>query len=137
MAIRGESELVSFDAEAALAAVRGVAGEDVLSVTAFTHDAFDLVFVAEEVLSMYRDEDHLREHYDRILAHLHLDFMERDTMEKSLLPNAGQVRAVVTWMDEMVLLRAFGGADGLYVALAADADVGAVVDALAPVLEDG
>lgn len=68
MPIRGERELVSFAGEAGLAPARAVAGDGVLSVTAVTPDAFALVFVSEEVLSMYRDEDHPREHVDRVLA---------------------------------------------------------------------
>lgn len=59
---------MSFAAEAGLAGARDVAGEGVLSVTAVTPAAFDLVVVSEEVLSTNRDEDHPREHVDRVLA---------------------------------------------------------------------
>jgi hypothetical protein len=131
MPLTRDSELVAFDAEAALAAAQAAAGDGgVLSFVEFTADEFRTLFVADEVLSMYSDEDHLQEHYDQVLSHLNMDFLERDAYEQTLLPNAGRVRSIVTQMDEMTLLRVLYGDRGLYIALAPAAPIVAVTDAV-------
>lgn len=137
MGITGPSALAEFDGEAALAAARDAAGDGVLSFVEFTGDDYAVLFVADEVLDLYRDEAHLHDHYDRVLAHLNMDFLERDAYEKTLLPNAGDVRAIVTRMEGLTLLRMLAGSEGVYVALSPDVDVGAVVDAVEPVMDSG
>lgn len=86
------------------------------------------------MLELYRDRDHLHDHYDRVLSHLHMDILERDVYEDTLLPNAGDVRAIVTYMEEMTLVRVIVGDQGLYVALDPGHSVRAVVAAVEPVL---
>ncbi|WP_255148760.1 hypothetical protein [Halorarius halobius] len=137
MGLTGTSELASFDGDAALEAAREAAGDDLLSFVEFTSDDHRPLYVADEIVEMYRDEEHLLDHYDRVLAHLNMDFLERDTYEGTLLPNAGSVRAIVTRMDELVLLRMLAGGEGLYIALAPGADVDAVIDAVEPVTDSG
>ncbi|PSP79535.1 hypothetical protein BRC81_04810 [Halobacteriales archaeon QS_1_68_20] len=63
------------------------------------------VFVADETLSMYRDEAHMREHFDQIHNHVHMDFMEVNLMVDSLVPPAEQVRYITTAMDVRTLVR--------------------------------
>jgi hypothetical protein len=135
MPITNESTLVAFDGDAARAAVHEAAGDGLLSATAFTSDDFEILYVADPVLDLYRDRDHLQEHYDQVLSHLHMDIMERDVYENTLLPNAGAVRAIVTYMEEMTLVRVIVGEQGLYVALDSDQSVRAVVEALESVLD--
>lgn len=137
MTITGPSALAEFDGEAALVAARDAAGDGVLSFVEFTGDDYAVLFVADEVLDLYRDETHLRDHYDRVLAHLNMDFLERDTYEKTLLPNAADVRAIVTRMEALTLLRMLAGSEGVYVALSPGADAGAVIDAVEPVMDSG
>lgn len=136
MPLTGESTLVSFDGDAAVEAVREAAGDGVLSVSAFTSDDFEILYVAEPVLELYRDEEHLHEHYDRVLSHLNMDILERDVYENTLLPNAGEVRGIVTYMEEMTLVRVIVGEQGLYVALDPDQSVRTVLDAVEPVFAD-
>lgn len=133
MPYEGTPGLAAFDAGAALERAREVDGDDVLTFVEFTHDEFNVVYVADEVLELYRGEGHMLDHFERVLNHLHLDFMERDAYEDLLLPNAGAVTALTTKMEEMTLLRLLSGDDGLYVALSPDANVGAIVDAVEPV----
>jgi hypothetical protein len=130
-----KSTLVAFDGDEARAAVHEAAGDSLLSVTGFTSDDFEILYVADAVLDLYRDRDHLHEHYDQVLSHLHMDIMERDVYENTLLPNAGAVRAIVTYMEEMTLVRVIVDEQGLYVALAPDQSVRAVVEAVEPVLD--
>lgn len=133
MPYEGTPGLVAFEAGEALERARGVGGDDILTFIEFTADEFNVVYVADEVLELYRDEAHMREHFQEVLNHLHLDFMERDAYEDMLLPNAGSVTSLTTRMEEMTLLRLLSGDDGLYVALSPDADVGDIVDAVEPI----
>lgn len=136
MALTGESELVGFDAAAALDAAREAVGHDaVRSFVEFTFDEFTILYVDDGIVSMYRDEDHLREHYGRVLSHLNMDFMERDAYEQTLLPNAGRVRALVTHMEQLTLLRVIVGSKGLYLALDPAVSARAVTDAIEEVLD--
>lgn len=134
MALTGDQELVDFDADAAIERARETCGDGVQSVMEFTHDSYNILYVADAVVEMYRDEDHLREHYGRVLPHLHIDFMERDTYENTLLPNAGRVSSLVTHMDELTLLRVFGEGGGLYIALDPECSTDDVIDAVRPVV---
>lgn len=130
MALTGDPELVSFDAAAALDAARAATDGDVRSFVEFTAEEFTILYVDDGILAMYRDEAHLREHYGQVLSHLNMDFLERDTYETMLLPNAGRVRAIVTRMDELTLLRYLEGDEGLYIALDPDSSVPAVTNAI-------
>lgn len=134
MTITGESKLVDLDADAALERARDVCGDGVQSLMEFTHDEYNIVYVHEDIVSMYRDEEHLREHYGRVLDHLHMDFMERDTYENTLLPNAGRVTSLVTRMDELTLLRVFDEQAGLYIALDPGCSAEAVIEVIEPLL---
>lgn len=130
MPLRDDPTLAGFDVEAALRATRDAAGDGLLSFVEFTPREYHIVFVDDAVVDLYRDEDHLREHYGQVLSHLNMDFLERDTYEQALLPNAGSVRALVTLMDEIALLRVLVGDEGLYIALGPDVEVQAVTDAI-------
>ncbi|MFQ3318932.1 MAG: hypothetical protein ACI8UR_001993 [Natronomonas sp.] len=132
MPLTGEPELVDFDAETALERTRDVCGDSLQSFMEFTQDEYNIVHVADEVLEMYRDEEHLHDHYSRVLDHLHMDFMERDTYENTLLPNAGTVTSLVTHMDSLTLLRVFDGEAGLYIALDPGCSAEAVTEAIEP-----
>lgn len=134
MALTGDPELVEFDVEAALERASGVCGDGLQSLMEFTQDEYNIVYVDEDVVSMYRDEEHLREHYRRVLDHLHMDFMERDTYENTLLPNAGSVTSLVTHMEELTLLRVFEDRGGLYIALDPGCSAEAVIEELEPLL---
>lgn len=134
MALTGEPELVSFDTAEALERARDLCGDGVQSLMEFTKDEYNIVYVHEDIVEMYRDEAHLRDHYGRVLDHLHMDFMERDTYENSLLPNAGSVTSLVTHMEELTLLRVFEDEGGLYVALDPGCSAEAVIEEIEPLL---
>lgn len=134
MALTGEPELVSFDAAEALERARDVCGDGVQSLMEFTTDQYNIVYVHGDIVEMYRDEAHLQDHYRRVLEHLHMDFLERDTYENTLLPNAGAVTSLVTHMEELTLLRVFDEDGGLYIALDPDCSAEAVVEEIEPLL---
>lgn len=134
MPLSRESELVGFDADAALEAARGRAGDGVRSFVEFTATEFRTLYVEDSILEMYRDRDHLQEHYGQVLDHLNMDFLERDAYEQTLLPNAGRVRSIVTQMEEMTLLRVLYGDGGLYIALDPDASIVETTDAVEAIM---
>lgn len=134
--IAAESELVTFDADAALEAALDVGG--VLSFVEFTRGDHRVLYADDRVLAWYDGETHLREHYRTVLAHLNLDFMEQDTYERALLPNAGRVRALVTHMERLTLLRVLSANhEGVCVVADPDADVRAIREAVAPYVIGG
>jgi hypothetical protein len=130
MALTGASELAEFDAEAALERARNTCGDGVQSFMEFSQNEYNILYVHDDIVEMYRDEQHLREHYARVLDHLHMDFMERDTYENTLLPNAGHVTSLVTHTEELTLLRLLGETTGLYIALDPDCSAEAVTEAI-------
>ena len=132
-----ETELVDFDARAALEAARDAGGDGVRSFVEFTADEFRTLYVDDGILSMYRDEEHLREHYERVLDHLNMDFLEREAYEQTLLPNAGRVRSIVTQMEDLTLLRVLHGDHGLYIALDPEVSIVDVTDSVETVMETG
>jgi hypothetical protein len=134
MPLSRESELVGFDADAALAAARRAGGDGVRSFVEFTATEFRTLYVEDSILELYRDEDHLQEHYGQVLDHLNMDFLERDAYEQTLLPNAGRVRSIVTQMEELTLLRVLYGDEGLYIALDPDAPIVETTDAVEAVM---
>lgn len=134
MAITGDPELADFDVEEALERIRTVCGEGVLSLMEFTHHEYNIVYVHEDVVGMYQDEAHLEDHYSRILDHLHMDFMERDTYENTLLPNAGSVTSIITHMEELTLLRIFDETTGLYIALDPECSAEAAIEEIEPLI---
>jgi hypothetical protein len=130
MALTGDSELAEFDAEAALERARETCGDGIQSFMEFSQDEYNILYVDEDIVDMYRDEEHLRDHYARVLDHLHMDFMERDTYENTLLPNAGHVTSLVTHTEELTLLRVLGETTGLYIAVDPDCSAEAVTEAI-------
>lgn len=123
-----------FDVEEALTRAREASESGVQSFTEFTHNEYNIVYVSDEILAMYRDEEHLRDHYGRVVDHLHMDFMERDTIESTLLPNAGRVTSLVTHTEELTLLRIFDDEAGVYIALDPDCSAEAVIEAIEPLI---
>jgi hypothetical protein len=134
MPLTGEPKLVEFDVEEALARARKTCVSDVQSFMEFTHNEYNIVYVNDEILAMYRDEEHLRDHYGRVVDHLHMDFLERDTIESTLLPNAGRVTSLITHTEELTLLRIFDDEAGVYIALDPDCSVEAIIEGIEPVI---
>jgi hypothetical protein len=131
-----EAELADIDAGAALEAAREAGGNGVRSFVEFTAEDFRTLYVDDRILSMYRDESHLNEHYEQVLDHLNMDFLKREAYEKTLLPNAGRVRSIVTQMEELTLLRVLYEDSGFYIALAPDAPIADVTAAVEASVDD-
>lgn len=104
MAIREETELVTFDATTALEAGRDVAGDMLLTCIEYTEDGWHSLYVADQVFAMYEDREHMMAHFQQIYEEQHVDVGERDLMEQEL-SDMGPVQYFVTYMDMAVFAR--------------------------------
>ncbi|MFC7070881.1 hypothetical protein [Halobaculum lipolyticum] len=122
---------VSFDVDAAVAAIRdAVDDEDVHVVAAFTPDTYELLSVDERTRSRYTEEAAMRAHFDRIHEYAGIDFSEIGLFVDDLFPVADGVEYIATGMDYLTLVRVFVGTEGLLLSLAPRVDVAPVVEAV-------
>ncbi|MFC7154407.1 hypothetical protein ACFQPA_02925 [Halomarina halobia] len=129
MAATNPSTVVNFDADAARAAALDVAGDDLLLVVEFDRRSFNPLYLTDRVREYYDDEAAMARHFEEIHSYIYLDFTERDLYE-DLYPPAGESRAFATYLEEFVALRVLFDGEGLFLALAPDADVTGVVGAV-------
>lgn len=130
MPIRAESELVDFDADAALDAALEVAEGAIYSFVEFSMEDFRTLYAADETLAMYESREHMEEHFGQIHDYVHLDFTEIDLFTEDLLPEATEARYIATGFDVITLVRIYRGNEGVFVAVGADEPVDPLVDAV-------
>lgn len=135
MALSEDSTLVSFDAEAALAAGREATESGLLTCLEYTHQDFHTLYVDDQVAAQYDDVAHMERHFDAILSYSYIDFSERELFEQDL-PAAGRVQYFMTRMRELYVVRLLLDAEGLFVTFAPDAPVSVAVDAMRDVMVD-
>ena len=128
----GDDAVVSFDADAATAAIReGLAdGSDLHVVAVFTPEAYEIVHCDEFTRSFYADDEEMAGHFDRIHRYAGIDCSEIGLFVDELFPVAGGVEYVATGMDHLAVVRVYTGREGLLVTLDPDADVTAAVEAV-------
>lgn len=131
MALSESPELVGFDAEAAVAAGRDVAGDSLLTAVEFTASEFHPLYVVDDILAMYENRAHMDAHFDEIQSYYRVDREERTLFERELA-TAGTVRYLVTRMSHAALVRLYEPVEdeGLWVTLASDAPVQDCADAM-------
>lgn len=130
MPIQAKSELVEFDADAALEAALKTVDGPIYSFVEFSVEDFHTLFVADETLAMYESREHMEEHFGRIHDYVHLDFTEIDLFTKDLLPEADEAHYIATAFDFITLVRIYQGNEGVFVAVDSDEPVGPLVDAV-------
>lgn len=129
MTISDPSSVVTFDADAALAAAREQAGDSVYLCVEYDAEDFNTLYAAEQTLSLYDGQREMLDHFEEVLSYVHVDFMEKDLFE-DVFRAAGEVRAFVTYMDAVVLVRLLVGQEGLFFTVDPAADVTAFVTAV-------
>lgn len=130
MPVTRESEIVEFDAVAVREATRDAAEGPVFSLVEFDFEDFNPLYVADETVAMYTDEDHMMEHFERIHDYVNLDFTELQLFTEELLPTEDRVHFITTALDNLKVVRYYRDEQGLFVALSADEEVQSVVDAI-------
>ena len=130
MAIRSDSRVVEFDADAALAAAEDVAGSDLYSFVEYDVEEYNVQYLSDFALQMYETEEQAYDHFDRIHSHVHLDFTEIDLFTEGLFPIAEDVEYVTTSLDFMKLVRVYHDDMGIFVSLAPHIDEVPVIEAI-------
>jgi hypothetical protein len=130
MAGDGDSEVVEFDAEAALAAANEAIGsEKVFSCVVYDAESFRTAYVDDRLDELYADTDGRREHFDEIHSYVHLDFTEQELFEELFRDPEG-VRAFVTYMGSLIAVRIVTDKQGVFFSVAPDAPVTKLVSAV-------
>jgi hypothetical protein len=118
--VDSQSEIVDFDAEAALAAVRAVAGTDLYTFVEFDADCFNTLFVSDAAEVFYEDAEEMQAHFAEIHSYVHLDLVEQDLFTNELFPIANRVRYVSTTMDYLSVVRVYVDGEGIFFAVEDD-----------------
>lgn len=127
---RNSSELVDFDADAALEAALATVDDPLYSFVEFDAESFNPLYVADETLAMYEDEQQMLAHFQEMHDYVNLDFTEITLFTENLLPVANEVRYKTTAMDVMKIVRIYRGHDGLFLSLAPEEPVEPLVTAI-------
>lgn len=130
MPVENRSEVVSFDADAALADARDAVDGTLFAFVEYDDDEFNPLYVDDATLTFYDDEHHMLAHFEEIHSYVHVDFMEMEMFVDDLFPVADRVRYITTAMDYMTLVRVYADREGVFVALAADEPVQPLVAAV-------
>ncbi|MFB6169517.1 MAG: hypothetical protein ABEJ06_00065 [Haloarculaceae archaeon] len=130
-----EPRIVHLDARAALQAALDAVDGPLLAFVEFDVDEFNTLYLAEEAISMYPDEEAMIDHFERIHSYVHIDFNERQLFTDTIVPVATRVRYIATSTDALTMVRYYHGDDGLFFALTPDEDVDRVVKAVDAALE--
>jgi hypothetical protein len=128
------TDVVSFDATAAVEAARAVEDGNVLLCVAYTPRTFEPLYASDAILSLYGSEERMREHFAEIHAYVNLDFAERDLFE-GMFVGIDDVEAFVTYMGNFIAVRFLTSADGLFFGLGPRADVTGVIEAVKGAIE--
>ena len=135
MTIRNASTVIEFDAEAVIAAVREAVDAPPFTVVEFDADRYNPLFVSEEGLALYRDEEQMAAHFDAIHSFASIDFNEIDLFTEELFPVAEEVRYITTGLDYLTLLRIYFDRSGLFLALSPEETAEPVVEAVVDATE--
>ncbi|WP_435175140.1 hypothetical protein [Halorussus sp. AFM4] len=130
MVISEPSGLVDFEADAAVAAARGEAGDAVRLCVEYTPEEFRTLYADDQTLALYGgDREAMVDHFEEVHSYVHVDFTERDLFS-DVFRGAGEVRSFVTFMEHVAVIRVLVGQQGLFLAVDPDADVTALVEAV-------
>jgi hypothetical protein len=123
MALRQQSELVGFDAEEATEYLLSTVGDDLLVVAEYTPEEYRLLYVGDDLETMYGSTEDVVHAADSIHEYIDLDFRERD-MFLDLYPTIEDVDGLVTVADSRSVARVLSPVDGgLYFSVPLDAPV--------------
>ncbi|MXR41768.1 hypothetical protein GRX01_10525 [Halobaculum sp. WSA2] len=128
----GGDEVVSFDVDAATAAIRDALddGSDLHVVAAFTAEAYEIVHCDEFTRAFYADDEEMGAHFDRIHRYAGIDFSEIGLFVDELFPVAGGVEYVATGMEHLTIVRVYTGREGLLLTLDPGVDVTTAIEAV-------
>lgn len=130
------SDLVGYDAEAAVEAARQAADTRLLAAASYTADDHRLLYVSADLVDRYGSREAVDEVTERVHSYIRLDLIERDLFD-DMVPAVGSTRAFTTHTDTTVIVRILAGDEGFYCSLLPGAHVTAVVEAVEAVVDGG
>lgn len=136
MAVREPSELVSFDGDAAVDALREHAEGTLYSVVEYDTAAYRPLLVDDATITLYGGEEAMHAHFERIHSHVNLDFTEIELFVEDLFPVADRVEAITTRLDYLTVVRIYGDREGLFVAVEPGEPTAPLVDAVRDLIEE-
>lgn len=137
MPVENASEVVEFDADAACEAVQSTVSGTLRSFVEFDREAFNPIYVDDDTMSFYDDEDHMESHFDQLHSYVYLDLTEMDLFTDELFPVAQRVEYITTALDAFKLVRIYRGGEGVFVALDHDEPVEPVIGAVESAIGNG
>ncbi len=130
MSVTQASELVGFDAEAALAAAREEGGDGLRLAVEYTDESFRTLYADEFTTSLYETREQMDDHFQSVHDYVGIDFAERELFENAFKA-AGGVRALTTHMENAIFVRVLvADTEGLFFSLDPDVNATAVVRAV-------
>ncbi|WP_129114299.1 hypothetical protein [Halegenticoccus tardaugens] len=130
MALSNPSTVVSFDAEAALAAIAETVDGSLWALVEYDAESFNPLYVDDAALALYDDEAQMSAHFERIHSYVYLDFSEMELFA-DFFPVAERVEYMVTGMDAFTLVRVYvADREGLFMTLDPAEPVRPVVEAV-------
>lgn len=135
MPVTRESSIVDFDADAAVAVAKEVAGSDLRAAAEFDADDYRLLYVADRMLERYGGEGPVQEAASRLHDHIHLDFVERELYE-AIAGEAGSLETYVTRMEHHTFVRHLVGREGLFLSLETGTELEPLLDRIDEVVDD-
>jgi len=117
------------DVETTIEALTGRTAGPLYTLVGFDPDDFEVLYVADATHDLYPDDSAMRGHFERIFHYVGIDFAERALFTDVLLSGAGDVTYMTTCLEEVKVVRAYGGeATGVFFAVEPDETVPPLVD---------
>lgn len=130
MPVTNRSTLVDVDGDAALEAARRTVEGTLYSFCEYDAESFRPLYVDERTIAMYDDREAMIDHFDRIHANVHMDFMQVELFRNTLFPVAERVEYITTKMDFLKIVRFYVGDQGLFLAVEPDEPVEPLAEAI-------
>lgn len=132
--ITGSSILVEFDADAVLETVRAMAGDTIGVCVEYNTRSFNILYLEESLENRFEDLDELYEVGEDLHTTLFIDFTEQKLLN-DFHPVLGEMRASVTYMSGLTMIRVIQEDEGLFLTIEPDAQVTPVIEAIEAALD--
>ena len=129
-----QSELVSFDADAAASSAREIAGDDLLVATEFTPERFRVLYLSDRLVDAWGNVDDVVEVGEAVHTYRDDDYARRQHVE-DIYPSVSESFGFVTYTDRMIIVRIVSGREGMYFTLVRGAETTPLVEAVKAILE--
>ncbi|WP_435335539.1 hypothetical protein [Haloarchaeobius sp. TZWWS8] len=133
MTVSNRSELVEFDADAVAAFLRENLSSGLRAVVEYHGPDWNPLFITEEAIQRYGNEEAAFEVAEEIHRSLRLDLRE-DELYTDLLVDAGRFSGFVLLFENLTIIRYTRGDEGMYIALDPNISARPVLDAVTPLL---